>query len=276
MKNSRLFQVLAGLSPTQHNAFQRFLHSPYFNTREDLIELYTYIAQHLGEQDTEFEKEKVFIAIYPGEVFDDTKLRLTMSYLNKLLEKFLITENVLQDKTESSWRLQNAFWNLELNPLAEKSLEKSLADLEKEPIRNADFWDWQYQMQFEKLYRINTQAEISDLPLQSIVDTLDIGFASKKLRQICLLLNRKAVYQTDFEPGLMDGIIQLIHQKNWLQYPAISVYFYAFLSLSERTDESHFHHFKAELFKNGEKFPSGELHQLHLLAINYCVQKINQ
>lgn len=276
MKNSRLFQVLKALSPTQHNAFARFLASPYFNSREDLIHLHAFLQPYVAEGAEALSKAAVFAQLFPKETYDDTKLRLTMSYLNKLLEKFLVTENLLEDKTERSWRLQAALWDLELNDIAEKSLDKSLNQLEKAPFRNADYWDWQYQVQFEKIYRNSSQSVISTLPLQPIVDTLDISFASKKLRQICLLLNRKAVYQTDFEPGLMDGIVQLIHEKRWLQHPAISVYYYAFLSLSDREEERHFRHFKNELFQHGKKFPSGELHQLHLLAINYCVQKINQ
>jgi hypothetical protein len=276
MKNSRLYVVLQALSPPKHNAFSKFLASPYFNTREDVIQLYQYLYQHINENQ-DLAKEEAFSYTYPEEVqYDDTRMRLCMSYLNKLLEKFLTIEHALQEKTETAWHLHQALWKLELNELADKSLDRFIHDHEKENLRNADFWNWKYQLNFEKIYRSDAQAQLSSLPLQSIVDTLDISFISKKLRQVCLLLNRKAVYQTDFEPGLMEGVLHLIDEKKWLQYPAISVYYFAFLSLSERQDENHFIKFKKELFEFGNQFPPAELHQLHLLAINYCVQKINE
>jgi hypothetical protein len=59
--------------------------------------------------------------------------------------------------------------------------------------------------------------------------------------------------------------------------PAIGAYYYAYLALKEENTEGGvFHSLKNILVNHWQVFPSEELRDLYLVAINYCIRRINR
>ena len=92
MKDSRLVNIVEKLSPSERRAFSKFLQSPYFNKRADLIRLNDWLNKQIQSSKSKFSKTEAWTFVFPNKRFDDTNCRLMMSYLTKLLEQFLVLE----------------------------------------------------------------------------------------------------------------------------------------------------------------------------------------
>jgi hypothetical protein len=105
MQNSKLLKILQTFSEKEKKLFLKFVHSPFFNQNEHVCKFATYLlasakhrkAKPYKEEETEYwEKSRVFAALYPERKFDakgDTDIRLLMSYLFRLLKKFMNYQN---------------------------------------------------------------------------------------------------------------------------------------------------------------------------------------
>ncbi len=74
------------LSKDELIKFEKFVKSPYFNNSTKVIELFTIVNTPEGEK---LSKHKLFTLLYPGEKYNDTRMRKILSDFNKLFEKFL-------------------------------------------------------------------------------------------------------------------------------------------------------------------------------------------
>jgi hypothetical protein len=101
MLNSKLFHVLKTLSIKELKGFEKYLHSPFFNSNETMKLLFSLLEKyHPGYNNTELEREQLFKQLFPSDDFDEKKIRYAVSDLTKLLEDYLLLlefrkENVL-------------------------------------------------------------------------------------------------------------------------------------------------------------------------------------
>ena len=65
---------------------QKFVRSPYFNQREDVILLFDWIHKSLNGKVPNLSKEKVFFEIFPNKKYNDVLMRQMMSYLYKIIQ----------------------------------------------------------------------------------------------------------------------------------------------------------------------------------------------
>lgn len=93
MNSGILWQGLSSLTKKEQKKFLQFVRSPYFNQRKDLIRLTEYLLECIFDLKLVPSREKVYDRITNGDSFNDQNLRLKLSYLTKLFEKFLIVES---------------------------------------------------------------------------------------------------------------------------------------------------------------------------------------
>ena len=84
-------------------------------------------------------------------------------------------------------------------------------------------------------------------------------------------VNKKAQYDT----GLLNSILERIEEGRILSHVGVAVYYYGYKALTDRNNVEHFEHLSRILHEKGEAFPAAELKELFLLAINYCISRIN-
>src|SRR5688572_10065720 len=98
MQENKTIQAISKLSSSELNWFRDFVHSPYFNTHENLYKLIDLIVEAApGVDEKQLEKKKVFEKIFPKEKFNSQKLSDLLTYLYRLYEKFLIQLEYEQD-----------------------------------------------------------------------------------------------------------------------------------------------------------------------------------
>ena len=96
MLGSQLLQIIKSLDKRDMRELNKVVRSPYFNQREDVILLFDWIDKSLNSKLPDLSKEKVFSEIFPDKKYNDVLMRQMMSYLYKIIQKYLITEGVIQ------------------------------------------------------------------------------------------------------------------------------------------------------------------------------------
>ena len=271
-----MYQLLNQLDKKDFRQIRKFVRSPFFNQRKDLIDLMTYLEDIIWITKSIPSKEEVYQHLYPGQPFDAQQMRLVMSLLYKLVEQYIAFEEFSGDVLEVKYKLSYALRKRELMKPAQISLKDAYKRLEAHPYRNADFYVSKYYLEIEKfeidtLDRRNVQRD-----MQAISDAVDISFISNKLWQTCMAIAHQSVRKVEYDFGLLPVVLTHLEERpHLLEIPAIGLYYYCYLALMHRDVEAYFHRFKALIFEHGDKFPNEEIHGLYLLAINYCIRRLN-
>ncbi len=276
MQKSVLFQLFAGLDKTDRRAMKKYVRSVYFNKRQDVIDLYEYFNNKYDGKANAFDKELVFSAIYPGEKYDDKKMRYVMSFLLKILELFLLNKRRTQDEIKNQLTLMTIYRELNI----EKGFLRSLAAAEKmfdqSKIKGIDYYENSYKIELEK-YTFKEGIERSaPRNLQEVSDSLDLSYLANKLKQSCLSLAHQNVFNIQYDTGLLDLVLDYLEKQEWLkENPAIALYFYYYRSETHEDKHHYFEQLKLGLIDSGDYIPADELKNLYLLAINFAIKHLN-
>lgn len=274
LKNTRLWKSLIGLSAPELTAFHKFLSSPYFNQREDVVQLFDYFKDKIGTSKLP-QAEAAWHAAYGSLDLDDQKLRLLMSYLNKLLKQFLAIER-FQVNEAANKREVAAFWREGgQQELQQQALAEAERSLERSAYRNADFQLERYLLVQERYREAYRKQPEKGTNFQLLDRVFNIAFIAMKLRETCLLIAHGQVYDWGFEPSLLEPLYAYVEANNLLKEPSIGIYWYGIKMLQAPENEAYFRQFKALLLEHARKFPPREVQDLYLLAINYGVRRVN-
>lgn len=273
--DSRMFQLLLTLNKRELNAFAKFLASPYFNQRTDILRFFTLLSPFLEKEELP-DKQVIWDKIYLSEKYDDQKMRLLMSYLSKLIEQFLAVEISLADDFGVKMQVAGHLRSRAASQMHERLLKESKKILDKQPLRNAEYWLRAYRYQ-EEVYR---QA-FSRRPEQNenfalFSETVDRAFLALKLRQNMWLLNHEQLYKWGYQPTKLDEFVDQLKEESLASEPALLLYYYGIKVLRSPTDEVVFQQFTETLFSNSTFFPEEEARDLYLLAINFGVRQVNE
>jgi hypothetical protein len=270
MDTSSLSRLVNSFSAVELREVRRFLQSPFFNLRHDLVTLFEWLV-HTPEPS----KEAAWQVLFGTAPYDDQKLRLHLSYLHRLLEKYLIVKESIADESTNQVTLAIAYRKRNQGESFEKvrkSLEKSL---ENQPLRNAYYHETRYNLLWESHQYQYTQNPTDVSQLYDLSQVADVVYVSQKMRLICLLTAHQSVYKGEVEEADTKDLIAMAERPELAAVPAVGVYLVCYRMLREPEQEAHFQQFKSILIGQSNQFSAEEMHGLFILAVNYCVRGIN-
>lgn len=271
MQNTFVLEIVANLSKSEVREVRNFLASPFFNQRQDVQQLFDLLAKSAQP----LNREEVWQAVFPNQPFDDQQLRLSLSYLLKLLEQYLVFKEKQHEPLADNHLLLTAYRRRKLPRHFEKTQRAVTKSLESQALRNPGFYLESYRVEHQQYLHLLESGRSKELNLQAVEDQLTTAMLAMKLRQACLLRSHQAVFKTPYRLDLLDEILALAEKMPYADSPAVLVYRLCYLALFEHQDEPHFASFKLALFEHGGRFPKEEIGSLYLLAINFCIKKIN-
>lgn len=278
IKNSHLVSILQTFSKKEIRETRKWLHSPIHNQREDVVDLFDYLVSgnHLWE-DKFLQKERIFRKIFPLESYNDAKLRQSIHFLLKSLESYLITKQLQEDTIQAKMALVSIYRKRKLTKAFQKTINE-VQDLQNSAThQDEQFHRNEYLIQQERYLFLEGQKRRNiPMNLQEMSDALDTTFLADKLRQACLMLSHQKVYRTEYKIGLFQEVMLHIEENDFLQIPAISIYYYIYKAITEGSDQSHFENLKLQIQNNGHLFPPVEIRDIQLMAINYCIGQANR
>jgi hypothetical protein len=271
-----LYEVLKTFTNPDLRRFGKFVRSPFFTHRTEMERMYAFLAHCRYREKPLPDKELLFRKSFPERTYDDLLLRATMSDLLELMEEYLIWQGLRADETGAKLALAAAFRERNLTKLFQQNRRKLEQQIEQDSIRNADFHRRMLDFQVETAKFQSRTVRTGELPLQDISNSIDILYLAEKLRHSCTQISHQAVFKTSYAFGLLPKVLDEVEHNGFLQVPAIALYYYCYRFLTEQYSLDYFQKFRAELRQNGRFFPDTELKELYLLAINYCIRKINE
>ncbi|MBP6825884.1 MAG: hypothetical protein KA165_04895 [Saprospiraceae bacterium] len=300
MEKTLLFEAFASLSTAELREFGKFVRSPFFNTRPQLVALYDYLVR-CREDGVPPLAEMAYAAIHPnlspsgdatstvalgatsplplGErlgVGWNQKLRLAQSALLALLEHYWMYREKFGDPDRARIRLAAAYRKRNLDKHFQIALREARQGRERLPWRHADFFHDMSLLEWEQYQYETSTRRTESLNLQAPSDHMDTAFVSRKLRLACLALSHQAVFKTEYRIGLLAPVLEHVESARLMDIPAVGLYYYCYKFLADVSPDEHFDRFRSMLPAHAAALPPDELRTLHLLAINFGIKKINE
>jgi hypothetical protein len=275
MTSSPLLDIFKHLTKQDRRALQDFLNSPFHNKRKEVILLFNYIDKN-GDTLLNLKKETVFKHVFPDvPAYDDKMIRYTMSFLLKCIEEYLIYNEFKNNDLEHKIRLNKALRLRGADKAYEKALKENFTLLASQPHRSTDFYLQSFQLLTEEYQYRHQKQRSGELRLQAISDSLTDAYATELLKQACVMHSHKSVSPTTYEQVFLKTIVEKIEAGAYKYPPSVFAYFQAYKALTDTTQLADFQRLKETIISNSALFPLNEIRDLYLLAINFCIKKLN-
>ncbi len=280
MKNSQLYLIITQLGTIEHRSLGQFVRSPYHNRRPELITFCNLLIKSAQTKDqVPNTREYYFGKIFPGQAYDDKKMRYTISFLNKLVKDFLAIEQLKEDQISAQRLVAKAFKKKGLSNIYEKEIQNCLKLLEKKPFRNPQYYLDRYLIGYED-YELFYKSKKSSGKIEEILPKLnqsaDIYMIATTLKLGCSWFSFRLKEQPKQYQLLLQKILDLVEdQEAYRQVPVVELYYYAYRMLTITQDDSYFKNFKHLIEQHQSAFPVEELSELYVLAINHCIKQAN-
>jgi len=279
MQKSVLAEIVRSLSRKEIREVNKWLQSPSHNQREDVVRLFDFLNKHLADvaQDEAVEKNRAWKAVFPGEAYDDARMRQVMYFLLKAIEEYLVFMDGIEDQAKYLSALTKTYRVRKLDKAYRQAYRQGRDFLEKQPLRNGYYLMNAYFFDLEEYNHRLPISQNAPVNLQESADALEKWFLAEKLRIACAMIAHRNVFQKiTYEPGLLDETLAYVQRKDLLGEPAIAAFYYAYLAITNPEEETYFDQLEKLLHNDIERFDHSEARVLYIAAINYCVPKINQ
>jgi len=272
MDNSRLWHTIKSFSLSERKQFSQWLSSPFFCRREQPVAFWHYLRDCL-ESGSNPEQEASMQVVSAKNL---PQLRSAMTELMGHVEHFLVYAEQFGRSGEFNIRLASAYRKRNLEKHFQQSLHAARSDWAVQPFRHAEYFDAQAAIEYEWYQHLSAGRRTESLNWQTLSDQTDTAFIARKLRQACFALSHQSVFKTDYQFGLLDMVVAHVRRTESLQaIPAVGLYYFCYLFLTEAEAEPYFQAFKPRLLAQLEQLPAEEQRNLHLLALNFCIRQIN-
>jgi len=282
MQKTNLILFLKRFSKRDWREFRKFVQSPYFNQREDVVQLFTYLEPAIKKLAlSDLDRRKVFKAVYPKEAFTEKRLRHTTSVLLKLVKKYFIQLELENDTISSQQYFYKSLRERDLPVFFEKEWSTANVLLEKESRRDGAFYFQKYKLDLEGLLHTMSQRRTGEMNFQNVADQLTIFYISGILRLCTQIQSHRTLSKQVYDLKLLRQVLDFIAEGGYEDIPVVSLYYHGYKSIEclEQEDlpnsETHFQKLKSLIAEHWQLFPSLEMSGFYLLAINYCIRRMN-
>ncbi len=271
-----LSDLLQQFDRKEFKKFQAFVHSPFFNQREELKTLVDYLYACSWEIRVIPSKQQLFKKLYRHEPYNDHKVRVAMSLLYQMAQHYLAYREWCAQELPEKVLLLQSLRRRNLVAHFEHALKDARKKAEQSIEQSTDY-QFNYAALLSEIYHHNVVKErIIEVNLQAISDHTDAGYYIRKLRIACLAISHQTLSKIDYQLGILPEILADIGRRNMTAIPAVAVYFHCYQMLCHPEQPEHFQQFSKTLFEEERRFSEAELPDLYLLAINFCTRNYNK
>lgn len=269
MGKGYLAELLQSLSPAERAALRKYLVSPYHNARADVLALFDCLCAQPADRNTAYR------AVFQGKAFDARQMNYTVSYLCKLVEGFIAQREWETDEAQQGLYLLRGLRKRRLGRLSERAARALEKRAGKRPGRDAAYFRQRYAIAFEQLRGHLQQGRARDFDFDTLTEAHEKAFVYEKLKLGCMLQSRQTVASREYDAGFLRVVLDFLARHAWLEEPAIAAWYHGFHVQTGSGEAAHFERLKDLIFRHGALLPDDERHDLFLLAINFCIRRIN-
>ena len=290
MQDSPLIISFQRLSKAERQALRKWVNSPFFNQRADVVRLFEYLCTHVPvdkpapQNSGELEKIRVFAHVFSTEGrrsakgYSDADMRYAMSFLYQAVKQFLAYAHWAEDETDTALHLCKSLRTRGLDRLFEKESAVLSDKLARKAHQSVDFFYRQYQLQLEhwELFRRANRGTAE--ALRTAGAARDAFIAAETLREAAALRAAPGASAESEHSIFLQATLDALKAGHFADKPAVVAYFhcYQMLTTDEAPSETHFQALYRILTEHWALFPANESRDLFVMAINYCIRRLNR
>ncbi len=227
MKQSKLIRILSTLRPKEIEQFQEILHTSYFSTKPETLQLWNYlypIRLNSKHDIADLNKAVVLKKVFAKNKNADKALRVCMSELTIHLEFFLVMTVV---KKKPLLRKKLTIKALEKRMLYEQfsqAIEQLVKQHPEKKMKTSRYHLDLMHLHHDYFFHPNTSRTEEDHSIQNAMDNLDAFYILRKLRYSCELLNRHLVLANSYHIQLLEEVRQTALSSLAGQAPLCKIY----------------------------------------------------
>lgn len=277
MKTTLAAQLFAVLSEKEVVRFGKFLHSPYFNRRDDVSALFGILQKESKNGLDGLTKEAVFAHLFPAEPFDRARFNYLVNFFAERLEQFLACEELLNDRFQNRLLRCRAFRRRGLLAHFDANARALARDHAASRLRNAGWCLFEYQLQNEIFARQILHRRGVPTNLDVATGALSNFFLLENMRWSATAhslasLSREARAPVPLAAETHDVAAGTAEADN----PAVALTYAGLRALADPEDEIHFQRLKTLLRAHVGLFPPDEGRDLYMAAINFAIRRHNR
>ena len=276
MQNSKLIDLLNTFEKEDWRWFRKFLLSPYFNSREELVVFCDYLRNQAPEfKEKAIRKEKVFKKLYPGQIYNEKQISYAMNFLLGQAERFLAQREIETKPPLLNNYLLKSLTDRNLNKHYKYQYDKTQKTLEKWKIENIDYYAFEFQKsKVANSHFIAQKQRRYDEHLQNIIISLDELYGINKIKYSCEMLSRSKFLKSVYISPSEEEINGLIDKGNLRNTPLVLIYLEIYRLLEKEDSEKNFERLKLYLEEYKNEIPKSEKSDIYFHGINYCIIQI--
>lgn len=281
MQQTRLIKILNWFDQKKMNALDKFIRSPYFNNNSSILILWDYLENifpnfnKLPKTDEEIFNKSLKKAD-SNRKYSDRTIRQLRFQLTKLVEEFLIIEEIRNRDNQKDALLADAYFELQLQQPLEKIYKSKLSlkgEVEKESINT-----FLERMQWLKLkyYSEKESKIIADpKPIKNIDNALDLFYIGAKLKYACELASWEKIMNVEHDIFLEQEIINYC-KINETKLPNFHYLFFKALTLINEPSDNSFMELKVRFLTKEKNLENDERIILFAYLLNFTFLRIQE
>lgn len=272
MYKSKVFHSIELFSDYEQQLLLHYVQDPNFNKHSKVTELYKYIYKYKSNKNA-LDKNNVFKNLFPGEKYNDLKLRHLMSYLLKVVEAFGYLQTEQNNKYESSYQQLQFYSYKEFSKGIEESHHSFISKLKKNDILTTKEIYTTYNT-YTLLYNYSVRTNRTEINLlQNLNTSLDAFFILSKLKVACSIVNQQQLFNQTIQSGFFKDLLEYT-SNSYLQYPMINLYYHIYQMI--QNNNSQLYEVAYDAFKKCLNIENkSEIRDALMLLINFCIRQIN-
>jgi hypothetical protein len=276
MENTPIWRILQQMDAAETADLEDFSGLSYFGATPEMHQLLLFLQKNKSKQRCPT-RAACYQVLYPDRIFKAEQFRQILHKLTEIVRTYLVYKALEEDALLKDRLLALQLEKLDLNLLAQQTLQKAEKRLEQSTQRGPGWHEARFQLRRQIYSNELAGARTQQLNLQDFSDDLEFDFMLRKLKLSCELISHSAVYRSNYDFGLLDAVLEKIRTSEKLRNtPEIAVYYHCCLALLNPDEAAHFETLKPYLHNISAFFQPQESRDVLLLSINYCIRKLNQ
>lgn len=273
MKNSKLIRILKVMTEGELKELEKYLKSPLFNESETSKALFGYLRkQSPAWQAEKLDKQKIWRKIMKNEAYDEVRCRRMMSNLVQLIEHFAAIKITFtpQQFNENLFTFYN---NRYLSKDATETFKTWEDDHYLQEVQSADFYFEKMKIGKSNIFAPSNATKKEEI-IEEYLHTATTHFIITQLQWQAVLLSNANIYSykqlSPFIPFLLHQIEQ---NPDWLQIPAIEIYYYLYKMLQDEAENNYYDKLNQKAQEHKALLYRDEKVYIGVFLQNYCIRK---
>lgn len=270
-------QLLQSLTEEEFKRLQLFIQSPFHNSNKRLLKVYRLLKPHFPDfQSKQLKEERLFTQLFPGDGFDDYKLRRLFSQFTKLVEQYLTQLELARQDIIASKLYVKALSRRDTYAQFVKEVKGLKEILMSQAYRDEE--NYFECIQLDYLYFNHPLTEkytLKDNSLDHMYQALDYFYVLAKYKYGIGLKNRDRILRKKSATSLQPLLKEIASQTTLSDNPLLSLYQLVW-ALFESPNDPSFYALKKAFFPEIALLRRDDQRNIFLSGLNYTNRQINK